>query len=125
MGLVQRKSLGSRHRWPPLFNTRGSGTGKELCALRSTSQIPSVHRAVYALNCGAIRWIFWNPKLFGHMKGSFQPGRFSDKQGAAAAADGGTLFLDEVCEMLPARKPSCCAFANLDRATCGRDATTR
>ncbi|MEI2414569.1 sigma-54 dependent transcriptional regulator [Orrella sp. JC864] len=75
-----------------------SGTGKELAAQAIHASSLRSHRALIAVNCGAISPNLIESELFGHERGSFT-GADRLHRGYFERADGGTLFLDEVTEM--------------------------
>ena len=78
--------------------TGESGTGKELVAETVHRLSRRAHRALVAVNCGAISATLIESELFGHERGSFT-GAERQRRGLFERAHQGTLFLDEISEM--------------------------
>ena len=74
------------------------GTGKEVVAQTLHALSPRAHRALVAVNTGALPEGTFESELFGHVKGAFTDAR-TDRVGRFELADGGTLFLDEIANV--------------------------
>lgn len=74
------------------------GTGKEVVAQTLHALSPRTHRALVAVNTGALPEGTFESELFGHVKGAFTDAR-TDRIGRFELADGGTLFLDEIANV--------------------------
>lgn len=78
------------------------GTGKEVVAQTLHRLSGRAHRALVAVNTGALPEGTFESELFGHVKGAFTDAR-SDRIGRFELASGGTLFLDEIAN-IPVRQ---------------------
>ncbi len=74
------------------------GTGKEVVAQTMHRLSLRSHRALVAVNTGALPEGTFESELFGHIKGAFTDAR-TDRIGRFELANGGTLFLDEIANI--------------------------
>lgn len=72
-----------------------NGTGKELIAQALHSKSHRGHRALVAVDLGAVAESLFESELFGHKQGAFTDAD-RDRAGRFQAAHEGTLFLDEI-----------------------------
>ncbi|WMD23198.1 sigma-54 dependent transcriptional regulator [Achromobacter seleniivolatilans] len=75
-----------------------TGTGKEVVATALHRLSRRRHRALVAINCGALPESVIESELFGHEAGAFT-GAQKKRIGRIEHASGGTLFLDEIESM--------------------------
>lgn len=75
-----------------------TGTGKEVVATALHRLSRRRHRALVAINCGALPESVIESELFGHEPGAFT-GAQKKRIGRIEHASGGTLFLDEIESM--------------------------
>lgn len=75
-----------------------TGTGKEVVAMALHRLSRRRHRALVAINCGALPESVIESELFGHEAGAFT-GAQKKRIGRIEHASGGTLFLDEIESM--------------------------
>ncbi|WP_447918833.1 sigma-54-dependent transcriptional regulator [Achromobacter aegrifaciens] len=75
-----------------------TGTGKEIVATALHRLSRRRHRALVAINCGALPESVIESELFGHEAGAFT-GAQKKRIGRIEHASGGTLFLDEIESM--------------------------
>lgn len=75
-----------------------TGTGKEVVATALHRLSRRRHRALVAINCGALPESVIDSELFGHEAGAFT-GAQKKRIGRIEHASGGTLFLDEIESM--------------------------
>jgi DNA-binding NtrC family response regulator len=78
------------------------GTGKEVVAQTLHRLSHRAHRALVAVNTGALSDGTFESELFGHVKGAFTDAR-ADRIGRFELASGSTLFLDEIAN-IPVRQ---------------------
>lgn len=76
------------------------GTGKEIVTQTLHRLSHRAHRALVAVNTGALPEGIFESELFGHVKGAFTDAR-ADRIGRFELASGGTLFLDEIANIPP------------------------
>ncbi len=74
------------------------GTGKEVVAQTLHRLSAHAHRALVAVNTGALPEGTFESELFGHVKGAFTDAH-SDRIGRFELAANGTLFLDEIANI--------------------------
>jgi len=74
------------------------GTGKEVVAQTLHRLSSRAHRALIAVNTGALPEGTFESEMFGHVKGAFTDAR-TDRIGRFELANGGTLFLDEIANI--------------------------
>ena len=82
----------------PVMITGESGSGKEVAAQTIHALSRRRHKALVAINCGAVSANLVESELFGHERGAFT-GADKRRVGYFEVAREGTLFLDEVTEM--------------------------
>jgi DNA-binding NtrC family response regulator len=74
------------------------GSGKEVVTQTLHRLSQRAHRALVAVNTGALPEGTFESELFGHVKGAFTDAR-ADRIGRFELASGGTLFLDEIANI--------------------------